>query len=580
MVFVLLAMLSAASWWFPLRGTLSLALLCLTSLLALPWSLLLLKRDRAEPSPGAQPGATDGSSSRVLLLRLLLVALLGGFLIAQWFVLLRAEGRPEFVGTSRSYSLAVLLVTALGLFARSMPATRLMALVSDHPARLMALSFGGAGVLGAAVLSLPLSVHRVSAVSLVDNLFMAFSAVCVTGLAVNNVATTYTLFGQAVLCVLMQIGGLGIMVLSAAFAIIAGQKLRVKSSAVIAQMVDASSLASMRRTVLMILVYTLLVEGAGALLLHAQFRDYPNLAARAGADLSGPGSLWWAAVFHAVSAFCNAGFSNTSAGLLPFVGDAGVVLVVSTLVVLGGLGFPVLDELFRAAFTRLRRRRLTAFSLHTRVSVRMTLLLLAAMTVVYLVFEWDASLGQLGPLERLTASLFQSASARTAGFNVVDVGAMRPAVLVLTCAAMFVGACPGSTGGGIKTTTVAVLFASMRAELRGHTPELLDRAVPEAVIRKAIGVAVLSLVIVVVASTLLLLIEPHEPLDLGFEVMSAFTTTGLSTGVTPNLSTFGKAVVIATMFIGRIGPLTLALALSLAVKDRSVGLPPERVLIG
>jgi trk system potassium uptake protein len=248
---VLVALLSAASWWFPLRGTLSLALLSLTSLLSLPWGFLLLKRDHEEPAPGVSlVAAAASSSSRVFALRLLLVALLGGFLLAQWLILLRADGHPALAGTSRSYSLAILLVTALSLFARSMPATRLMAVVSDHPARLMALSFGGAGGVGAAVLSLPISVQHVGTVSLVDNLFMAFSAVCVTGLAVNNVATTYTLFGQVVLCVLIQIGGLGIMVLSAAFAIIARQKLRVKSSAVIAQMVDASSLASMRRTVL------------------------------------------------------------------------------------------------------------------------------------------------------------------------------------------------------------------------------------------------------------------------------------------------------------------------------------------
>jgi trk system potassium uptake protein TrkH len=157
---------------------------------------------------------------------------------------------------------------------------------------------------------------------------------------------------------------------------------------------------------------------------------------------------------------------------------------------------------------------------------------------------------------------------------------MQPAVLVLTCVAMFIGACPGSTGGGIKTTTAAVLFAGMRAELRGQMPRLLNRTVPEFVVRKAVGVAVLSLAMVVLAFTLLLLIEPHPPLDLGFEVVSAFTTTGLSTGVTPRLGVAGKLLILVMMFIGRIGPLTLALAFSRSVTPRSVELPQEKVLIG
>ena len=578
MLLAAFALALAADWLWPFRGHLSLAVMGVVSLLAIPWAFVVLKTEKLDEQTISSLG--EGSIRRTRLFHAALVVLFVAFVSAKWLVGFRASGRAEFAASSHSYSLAIFFVVALGLFARSLRAARLFALVADHPARLMALSFSCVGVLGAALLSLPVSVESVTTVSLVDNLFMAFSAVCVTGLSVTNVAETYSVFGQVVLCVLMQVGGLGIMVLSAAFAIIGGQRLRVKSSAVIAQMVDASSLASMRRTVLMIVFYTLLLEGVGAVLLHAQFQKYPELATRAGTDMSGPGGLLWASVFHAVSAFCNAGFSNAYGGLVPFVGDQGIVLTVASLIVLGGLGFPVLDELFRAAFTKLRRQRVPSLSLHTRISLRMTAALLGAMTLVYLVFEWRASMTELGPLDRLTAAIFQSASSRTAGFNVVDIGAMRPAVLVLTCAAMFVGACPGSTAGGIKTTTLAVLFSGMRAELRGDTPRLLNRAIPELVVRKAVGVAFLSLAIVVAASTLLLLLEPHEPLDLGFEVMSAFSTTGLSTGITPKLSVPGKLLITLMMFIGRIGPLTLALAFSLSVKARAVALPQERVMIG
>lgn len=567
----------AVDWWRPLSA-LSWIVAVVVSALALPWAVLVLRTNR--PEAGAPVPADPGSRTRTLIFHLSLIFLLGCFLVAKWLVLLRAEGRPEFAGSSHNYSLAILIVVALGLFANSFRAARLLAMVSDHPARLMALTFGMTGFLGAALLSLPVSVESVSSVSLIDNLFMAFSAVCVTGLSVNNVAETYSLFGQIVLCALIQVGGLGIMVLSAAFAVIAGQRLRVKSSAVIAQMVDATSLASIRRTVLMILIYTFLIESAGVAVLYSQLDAYPELAQRAGSDMAGPGSLLWAAIFHTVSAFCNAGLSNVQGGLVPFVGDAGVVLTISALVILGSLGFPVIDELLRAAFTKLRRRRVPVLSLNTRVALRVTGMLLVAMTLIYLVLEWRSSMKDLGVVERLTSSILQSASSRSAGFNVVDIGAMQPAVLVLTCAAMFIGGSPGSTTGGVKTTTLAVLFAGMRAELQGTAPQLLDRRLPDTVVRKAIGVAFSSLVIVLVAFTLLLLIESHPPLELAFETVASFSTAGMSTGITPKLSPAGKLLITALMFVGRIGPLTLALAFSLATKARALELPQERVMIG
>jgi trk system potassium uptake protein TrkH len=399
-------------------------------------------------------------------------------------------------------------------------------------------------------------------------------------LTVNNVAETYSLAGQAVLCALIQVGGLGIMVFAAAIAVLSGRKLRAKSSTALAEMVDVASLHNLRRTIVMIVLYTLLIEGAGALLLYSHFTAHPDISLRHGSDLAGPGDPRWAAIFHAVSAFCNAGFSNVTAGLMPFVGSPVVTLTVSALVIAGGIGFPVLDELARRAFTRLRGQRVPALSLHARISLHTTALLLGLMTFALFVLEWRGSMKDLSLPERLLASVFQSASTRTAGFNVVDIGSMSAAVLVLTCAAMFIGACPGSTGGGIKTTTLAVLYAGLRSELMARPARLLDRTVPQPVIRRAIGVAFMSMVLVFVVFFLLLLIEPHAPLALVFETVSAFSTTGLSTGITPQLSTPGKLLVTFTMFIGRIGPLTLALALARAAQSRAVELPEERVMIG
>jgi trk system potassium uptake protein len=207
-------------------------------------------------------------------------------------------------------------------------------------------------------------------------------------------------------------------------------------------------------------------------------------------------------------------------------------------------------------------------------------LLLAGLAIGYVVLEWTNVLSPLAYQDRVMVAVFQSASARTAGFNVVDLGQFLPATLVLTCAAMFIGAGPGSTAGGIKVTTFAALFAGLRAELQASPPQLLNRRLPDGVIRKAIGVVFLSLLIVSVVFFSMLLLEPHAPLSLLFEVISAFSTTGLSTGITPSLSTPGKLLITLTMFAGRIGPMTLALALSVKTEQRPVQLPCERVTIG
>jgi trk system potassium uptake protein TrkH len=230
--------------------------------------------------------------------------------------------------------------------------------------------------------------------------------------------------------------------------------------------------------------------------------------------------------------------------------------------------------------SKLRRRRVPALSLHSRVVLRASGALLLLMMLAYGALEWRASLASLPYLERLSGAGFQAVVVRSGGFNVVDIGAMAPATLLLTCAAMFIGAGPGSTGGGIKVTTLVALAAGLRAELGTRTAHVLNRALPELVIRKAMGVAFLSSCIVLCAFFLLLLLEEHPPLELAFETVSAFSTTGLSTGITGALSVPGKLLVAFLMFAGRIGPMTLALALSVKSESRGVELPRERVLIG
>ncbi len=436
--------------------------------------------------------------------------------------------------------------------------------------------------MGALLLALPVSLADVSRVSFLDAFFMSTSALCVTGLATVNVAETYTLTGQIVLCLLMQIGGLGIMALTAAVTMLAGRRLGVKSSAVLAEMVDATSLADLKRTLRAIVVYTFAFEAIGAGLLYLQFRGIPEISEPASAPgaLVGAGSALWAAVFHSVSAFCNGSLSNFRGGVAPFAGSPGVCQTLAALIIVGGLGFPVIHELSLRTLTRLRKHRPHRMSLNTRVALVTSAALFVAMSVAYLALESGASFRHMSFADRLNAATFQSACARTSGFNLVEVTAMRPATLLLTCFAMFVGADPGSTAGGIKTTTLAVLFASYRGELRGQRPRLFDRTIPDAVVRRAVGVAFLSTVLIGAVVFLLSIVEPFDTLALFFEATSAFSTTGLSTGITPGLSIAGKLLISFTMLFGRVGPLTVALALSARARAAAVELPEERVMIG
>ena len=560
-----------ADFAVPMRPGLSLFLLVPMSMLSVPWALRIL-------GGGGEPAR---AGIEVWAVRLGIVALAGIVLIAKWWLALEAvAGAPEhFVGSSRSYAVALGLLFVLGPLGSGRLWLRFLGLVSEHPARLIVLSFGLTGVLGGLALSLPVSLQRVSELSMLDNLFMAFSAVCVTGLSVNNLASTYTWFGQGVLCVLVQVGGLGIMVLSAAVALLMGQRMRVKSHAVFAEMVDAESLSQLRQVIAGVVIATFSIEGLIGLVLYHRF-SLVELPFNPAIPANPAAARVWAAVFHAVSGFCNAGFSCFEVGLAPFVGDPTIMLGVTTLIVLGGVGFPVLQELAMRFGRRLLGRRRERLSLHARVSLGWTAALLAGMTAAYLVLEWRVAFEGLAWHEKLLAALFQSASCRTAGFNVIDVGAMQPASLMLTCVAMFVGGCPGSCAGGIKTTTVAVLFAGLRSELRGRPAYLLDRALPLATTRKAVGVAFASFGLLSVFIFLLLLVERHAPLSIAFEAFSGFSTTGLSTGITPALSSAGKLLVLTTMYVGRIGPLTLALAVSGRVEEARVQLPSERVLIG
>jgi trk system potassium uptake protein TrkH len=366
-------------------------------------------------------------------------------------------------------------------------------------------------------------------------------------------------------------------------AILTGRKLQTRSTAALTEMIDAESFAKLRRTIRHIFILTVVTELAGAAVLLASFTAHPEvgLGHENPSPLAGAGSIAWSALFHAVSAFCNAGFSLCHGNLVSFAGSFPVSGTVAALITIGGLGFPVLDELWM----RWRYRRLPGhnrrLSLHARVVLAMSGLLVAAGTVAYLVLEWDRTLHGRPLGEKLLAALFQSVTTRTAGFNTLDYAAMGVPALAFTCFLMFVGASPCSTGGGIKTTTLGVLGAAFHGEMRGtHAPRLFDRTIPLATTRRAFAVATGGVAIVALGWFAVLLTEDLDPFRLLFEVVSAFATCGLSAAITPQLSDAGRLVITLIMFVGRIGPVTLALAV--VVKPRTVyfHVPEEKVLIG
>lgn len=503
----------------------------------------------------------------------------------KWWISVHTDA-AERISYAASYRVEGATITVCALMAvvgRGQRFARFFASFAEHPARQMALSFVMMSVFGAFLLTLPLCVRNPGAVSFVDALFMATSAVCITGLTVHGVANTYTQLGQGALLGLVQIGGLGIMVLSAALAVLAGRKLRAKSSSVLAEILDSDSVSSLRGSIMSIVGFTILIEGLGTLALYAAFQSYPEVALPTGSPhpMSGSGNLWWASAFHAISAFCNAGFMLTRENLVPWTSSPTVCGIIMVLITLGGIGFPVLSELWTYGLGKLLKEHPARISLHTRVALAMSAALTFGVGLILLGSEWFHSLRHLSWPERVLAALFQSVTLRTAGFNTVSFAEFSSLSLAICCLVMFVGAAPGGTGGGIKVTTLAALFAAFRAELKGDADaHLFDRRLNETSVRRAVAVAFISAGVVMLIILALFAAEGAPPLHLVFEAVSAFTTTGVTAAVTETLSTSGKLIIIASMLVGRVGPLTLALAATTRSERGRVQRAQERVLIG
>ena len=427
-------------------------------------------------------------------------------------------------------------------------------LKKQPPGRLIALGFAAVILIGSALLMLPISIRPGVEVAYIDALFTSTSAVCVTGLIAVDAYDNFTVFGQAVLAGLIQIGGLGVTSVGVGLILAADRRVSIKGRSLVKEALNVDSFQGMVRLIQWVLKVTLCFEGAGAVLSFLTFsQDYPL-----------PRALW-TSVFHSVAAFNNSGFDILGGmqNLIPYQSDVLLNLVTCALIIFGGLGFLVMLDIRRAGSFR-------KLTFHSKVVITTTAALLAVGTLLLKATEDMTWLG----------AFFHSVSARTAGFSTYSMGELTNAGLFTLILLMFIGASPGSTGGGIKTTTFFALMQQVRAVFTKKKPGGFHRTLPGEAIDKAGVIALLSVVVVCVGTFLLCVLEPElDFVRLLFEEVSAFGTVGLSTGITPDLSVASKLVLIFTMYIGRLGAFTL-FSLWIDRPDPSIRYTEEMITIG
>lgn len=443
------------------------------------------------------------------------------------------------------------------------------------PGLLVVLSFFLTATVGAILLALPVASKGESLGGL-DAFFTAVSAVCVTGLVVIDIGTKLTLFGKIVVMTLIQVGGLGLMTFSVFLFLFIGKSLGTKERWIISDSFLPTPIVDIKQLIRMIFVFTFTVEAVGATLLFLVWRREMPVE-----------SAIFSSVFHSVSSFCNAGFSFFSTSFMKYQGNVLLNVTVMTLIVLGGLGFPVVYE-FYWRFSHRKDRRRYHYSLHTKLVLYTTAVLIIGGALLIFFVERGPEWEILSLKSRTLASLFQSVTARTAGFNTVDISALEPATLFILIMLMFIGASPGSTGGGIKTTTLAVFVAIMSSRMTGRQSVGIFRfAIPEGKVARALSVLAMAVITVSVGLVLLLIFHmdiAHQQADYFlsalFETVSAFATVGLSMGATALLNPAGKVIVIILMFLGRVGLLTMAYVVTSRLRPITYRYADGRIMIG
>ena len=436
--------------------------------------------------------------------------------------------------------------------------------ISLNPPMVLSLGFAILISIGGILLSLPFFTKSGEATALVDSMFVAASASCVTGLTPVNTLEHWNTYGHVLIIILIQIGGLGVMSLASFIPLILGKKIGMKSRQVLKEQLNVDSLEGMIVLFKYVLVFTFATEILGAMLLSFKF-----------IPLYGVSTGLWYSIFHSISAFCNAGFDILGDSIYPFRDDLLVNFTLSTLVIVGGLGFVVTSELFR-------RRSFKKMSTHSKLVLLITAILLVLGTLMFLFLESGDGVLQYESIKgSILESFFQSVVARTAGFYSVDLSHIKDSTALMLMGLMLVGGSPGSTAGGIKTTTLGVLFLSTHAVVRGESePVVFGRHIGTEIVRKALAIFLVSVVIVISVSFMLTITESAPLVDILYETVSALATVGASKGITPHLSFLGKILITFCMYIGRLGPMTMAFAFGMKAKKSLIRYPESLISIG
>ena len=437
-----------------------------------------------------------------------------------------------------------------------------------NPAQIFLIGFLLAIIIGSLFLSLPLSRSIDTHLSFIDAIFTATSAICVTGLVTQDIGYAFSGFGQSIILVLIQLGGIGIMTFYALLTIVLNRKMSHNETSEYQETLLSDSATHPFAVIKYIIGLTIILESIGVLLLFSFWKD----------DFESPIKAFLYAVFHSISAFCNAGFSLFPNSLAGYVDQPSILITIALLIILGGIGFPVIFNIMNQNFKHFQWRRLRV---QTKIPIVVTsALILVGMVLIYF-GESQNALVDYGFKGKLLMSFFHSVSSRTAGFQAMSLTTFHVSTLWVLIILMFIGASPGSTGGGIKTTTFGLMFASLRSTLQGESRvEWFGRTITMANTFKAMSIITVSLSTIGLFFYVLLWFEDLPFMSLLFEAISAFGTVGFSLDVTPQLSTGGKVALIVLMFLGRVGPLTFAYALSSRKPKPNYAYPEEKILLG
>lgn len=434
--------------------------------------------------------------------------------------------------------------------------------------RKLILGFLIAIIVGSILLYMPFSLQDGQKISFLTAIFTITSAICVTGLSVIDISKVLSFPGQIILLIFIQLGGLGVMTFSSLFFLLIGKKINYKERALIKEERNGENSGEIVDFIKKIVVIVLFIEGIGAVFLTLEFLKQFEFS-----------KALYFGIFHSISAFCNAGFALFSNNLENFSGNIVINLTIAYLIILGGIGFSVINSVLIAV-----RRDIKRFTLTSKVAILISMLLTLVGMILFFILEYNnpTTIGTFRWYDKILASFFQSVTTRTAGFNTVSISTLRPATIFSFCILMFIGASPGSTGGGIKTTTIGVIVIYVFGVVQGkQNINLFNRRISWDILNRALAILVISILYVSTVIMIIMTIEKNMNFEkIVFEVISAFGTVGLSMGITADLSMISKIFIIITMFVGRLGPMTFALALGEKKVKQNLRYPKENILVG